>query len=198
MRRLYRTLLILLAVCSLIIYVASGQVWAIAYLTEADAPNLVYEFSGRQLQPIIAGVVVVPIVGVVGIIAAKRFLQRIVGFFIFLSGLTIAYFTFQVSADWARELDPLVTNKVGRTGIDYAIETNSYNLVLVLPALVIAIIGLIFTVRNFDSAKKKAAYDAPTNATATLSAWQALDAGIDPTLNDLDSDSAGTSSESSS
>ena len=187
MRKLYRRLLVLLAICSLLIFVVTGQTWATAYFIEANSPHLVYEFTGRQLQPIIAGVVVVPIVGIVGLIAAKRFLQRIVGFFIFLSGLTIAYFSFQVGQNWIDLLDPLVTNKVGLTGIDYVFETSPANNFLILPALVIAAVGFIFTVRNFDAAKKPAAYDSPNGNVEKLTAWQALDSGIDPTLTDSDS-----------
>lgn len=187
MRSFYRSLLVTLAICSLIIFVATGQVWATAFLTEANSPNLIYEFTGRQIQPIIAGLVVVPVTGVVGLIAAKKIFQKIVGFSIFCAGLGIAFFAVQVSRDWPSVIDPLVTNQVGRTGIDYAYETNAYNTVLILPALGIAAIGLIFTVRNFDSAKKKAAYDLPVAGVSTLTPWQALDSGIDPTISVTDS-----------
>ena len=196
MRNLYRSLLLTLAICSVIIFVISGQVWASAFLTEANSPHLMYEFTGRQLQPIIAGLVVVPVTGVVGLIAAKKIFQQIVGFFIFCAGLAIAYFAVQVSRDWPSVIDPLVTNQVGRTGIDYAYQTNSYNTVLILPALGIAVIGFIFTVRNFDSTKKKAAYDLPVAGVSTLTPWQALDSGIDPTISITDGgagDSSGTS-----
>ena len=186
MRKLYRRLFLTLAICSLVIFVVSGQTWATAYFIEANSPHLVYEFTGRQLQPIIAGVVVVPIVGVVGIIAAKKFLQRIVGFFIFLSGLTIAYFSFQVGRNWVELLDPLVTTKVGLTGIDYVFETTPANYFLVLPALIIAAVGFMFTIRNFDLAKKPAAYDSASDNVEKLTAWQALDSGIDPTINGSD------------
>ena len=67
---------------------------------------------------------------------------------------------------------------------------------LILPAIGIAAIGLIFTVRNFDSAKKKAAYDLPVAGVSTLTPWQALDSGIDPTVSVTDSgagDSTGSS-----
>lgn len=196
MRNLYRSLLFTLAICSVIIFVVSGQVWASAFLTEANSPHLIYEFTGRQIQPIIAGLVVVPVTGVVGLIAAKKIFQQIVGFFIFCSGIGIAYLAAQVSRNWPAVIDPLVTNQVGRTGIDYAYQTNAYNTVLILPAIGIAAIGLIFTVRNFDSAKKKAAYDLPVAGVSTLTPWQALDSGIDPTVSVPDSgagDSTGSS-----
>ena len=180
----------------MIIFLISGQVWASAFLTEANSPHLIYEFTGRQIQPIIPGLVVVPITAVVGLIAAKKVFQRIVGFFVLCSGLGIAYFSFQVSRDWPPVIDPLVTNKVGRTGIDYAYQTNAYSAVSILPAIVIATIGLIFTLRNFDSAKKKAAYDLPTTGASTLTPWQALDSGIDPTI-DVEQSGTGDSAGSS-
>lgn len=182
MRSVYRSLLLTLAICSLIIFVVSGQTWVTVNFMEANSPSLVYEFSGRQLQPIIAGVVVVPIVGVVGIIAAKKLLQRIIGFFIFLSGITVAYYSFQVGRNWVELLDPLVTNKVGLTGIEYVYETTQANNVLILPAIAIAAVGFMFTIRNFDQAKKTAAYDAPIAGVSTLTPWQALDSGLDPTI----------------
>ncbi len=197
-RKLYRSLLLALALCSILIFVVSGQTWATAYFIEENTPQLVYQFTGRQLQPIVAGVVVVPIVGVVGLIAAKKIFQQIVGFIIFIAGLTITYYTYTISTDWVAVLDPLVTGKVGRTGIDYTIETNSLNTLLIVPAIGIAMIGLVFTFRRFDLVKKRAAYDAPTAASVTLSPWQAMDMGIDPTISDSDSGAAGAAGDSSS
>lgn len=161
-------------------------------------PNLFINLLADNCNQLWLGVVVVPIVGVVGLIAAKKLFQQIVGFIIFIAGLTIAYYSYTISTDWVAVLDPLVTGKVGRTGIDYTIETNSLNTLLIVPAIGIAMIGLVFTFRRFDLVKKRAAYDAPTAASVTLSPWQAMDMGIDPTISDSDSGAAGAAGDSSS
>lgn len=184
MRSMYRSLLLTLAVCSAIVFVISGQTWVTATLTEADVPTLDYLFSGRELEPIIGALAIVPAVGVVALIAAKGLLQRIIGFIIFVCGTGIAYLATSLTNNLDTYVENLIANKVGRGGIEYVLVTNSLGPAIVAPAAGVALVGLVFTIRNFDSAKKKAAYDQPEFGTgvASLTPWQALDSGYDPTI----------------
>lgn len=182
MGNLYRSLLTTLAICTVIIFVISGQTWATVLLADADLPNLEFKFSGRELMPLIGGLVVIPATGVVGLIAAKSFISRLIGFVIFLSGLGLAYSASAVSNKWTVYIDNLLLDQVGRSGIDYELSTNLFAQTMVAPAIGVALIGLIFTVRNFDSSKKRAAYDTTMPQAALLDPWHAMDSGIDPTI----------------
>lgn len=187
MAKLYRSLLSTLAICAVIIFVLSGQTWATVVLTDADLPNLEFTFSGRELTPLLGGLVAIPATGVVGLIAAKGIISRLIGFVIFLSGLGLAYLPIAIGNSWEVYVDNLLQDQIGRSGIKYDLSTNLLAQTIVVPALGIAVIGIIFTLRNFDSSKKRAAYD--TNSTesnmsnvALLNPWQAMDSGIDPTV----------------
>lgn len=182
MGNLYRSLLTTLAICTVIIFVISGQTWVTVLLTDADLPNLEFKFNGRELMPLIGGLVVIPATGVVGLIAAKSFISRLIGFVIFLSGLGLAYSASAVSNKWKVYVDNLLLDQVGRSGIDYELSTNLFAQTMVAPAIGVALIGLIFTVRNFDSSKKRAAYDTTLPQAALLDPWHAMDSGIDPTI----------------
>lgn len=186
MPRLYRSLLLTLAICSVIVLVITGQDWVSVTLTEAEAPGLTFSFSGRDLEPVIAGLTLVPVAGVVGLIAAKGLLQRFFGFSIFLIGSTIAYLAFSVNQDWQSYVGILLGNKLGRNTTEFVFTTSPMAIGAILPAIGIAIVGLIFTVLNFDSAKKKGSYELPESAAAGLTPWQAIDSGIDPTLSITD------------
>lgn len=184
---LYRSLLLTLAICSAIVFIISGQTWVSVTITEADVPTLDYYFSGRELEPIIGALAIVPAVGVVGLIAAKGFIQRLIGFIIGVVGLALAYLTFSISDKWTTYVENLVANKLGRNGISFEMTTSSLGGALVLPSLGIALVGFWFTLKSFDSAKKKANYDTPQVGVGTLTPWQAMDSGIDPTISISDS-----------
>lgn len=182
MAKLYRSLLLTLAICSIIVLVMTGQAWVTVTLTEADAPGLTFSFSGRDLEPVIAGLTLVPIAGVVGLIAAKGLLQRFFGFVVFLIGSAVGYLAFAVTQDWPRYVGILLSNKLGRTTTEFTFTNSPLAYGVILPAIGVALVGLMFTIRNFDSAKKKGNYESPESLAAGLTPWQALDSGIDPTI----------------
>lgn len=182
MAKVYRSLLLTLAICATIVLVMTGQSWVTVTLTEADAPGLTFSFSGRDLEPVIAGLTLVPIAGVVGLIAAKGLLQRFFGLTIFLIGSGIAYLAFSVTQDWQNYVGILLENKLGRSTTEFTFTNSPLAYGLILPAIGIALVGLMFTIKNFDSAKKKGNYESTENMAAGLTPWQALDSGIDPTI----------------
>ena len=186
----YRAYLFTLAICATIVLVISGQTWVTVNLTEADLPNLQYNFSSRELEPIISALNVVPFAGVFGLMAARGIFQRLVGLAISLVGATMVYLAIALTRNYAAYTELLISNKVGRTGLQFELSANVVGQTLILPAVGITIIGILFTIRNFDSAKKRANYDAPTGV-STLTPWQALDSGIDPTISVSESGSAG-------
>lgn len=196
MSSIYRPLLLTLAICGVIILVISGQTWVTVNLTEADLPSLTYKFSGRELEPIISGLAVVPLAGVVGLIAARGFIQRIFGLAIASVGATITYLAFTLSSNQEKYVENLVATKVGRTGLSYDLTFNVLSKGLVMPGIGVTLVGLIFTIRNFDKAKKRGNYEVPTGV-GTLTPWQSLDSGFDPTISISDSGSAGGSTSTS-
>ncbi len=210
MGKLYRSLLITLAICAVILFVLSGQTWATVVLADADLPTLEFTYSGRELTPILGSLIVIPATGVVGLIAAKGFISRLIGFAIFLSGLGLAYLPLAMSSNLEVYVDNLLQDQIGRSGIDYELSTNLFAQTLVVPAIGVSAVGIIFTLCNFDSSKKRAAYDAnpyskntgETSAqnAALLNPWQAMDSGIDPTISisdggDSSDGSAGSGSD---
>lgn len=167
------------------VFVMSGQTWATVTIQDADLPSLTYKFSGRQIEPIISGLAVVPIAGILGLIAARGLIQRIIGLAIALSGVGITYLAIAVQSKKTSYVENLLASKLGRDGISHLTTFNPVSQALVAPAIGVAIVGFIFTVRKFDSAKKRANYDTVgVGGVATLTPWQALDAGQDPTIFD--------------
>lgn len=195
MSSIYRPLLLTLAICGVIILVISGQTWATVDLTEADLPSLQYTFSGRQLEPIISGLAIVPLAGVFGLMAARGVIQRIFGLAIAAVGATITYLAVSLAGNQATYVENLISNKVGRTGLSYDLTFNLLSKGLIMPGIGVTLVGLIFTARNFDSAKKRGNYEVPTGV-GTLTPWQALDSGYDPTISISDTGSSGGSASS--
>lgn len=160
----------------------SGQGWARVTLAESNSPQLTFTFSGRQLEPIIAGLTLVPVVGVVGLIAAKGWLQRFFGLVIFLIGSAIAYLAFAVTQNWQNYVGNLLATKLGRVTSEFTLTTSPLATTVILPAIGIALVGFVFTIRNFDLAKRRGNYESAESGVAGLTPWQALDAGYDPTI----------------
>ena len=186
MAKVYRSLLVTLAICAIIVLVSTGQSWATVTLTEANSPGLTFSFSGRDLEPIIAGLTIVPVAGVIGLMAAKGLLQRIFGFAIFLIGSVIGYLSFAVTQNWQQYVSTVLGNKLGRTTTEFTFVTSPIAPATILPAVGIAVIGLLFTFKNFDLAKKRPNYESGSGAAGGLTPWQALDSGIDPTISIMD------------
>lgn len=198
MASFYRSLLFTLAICAIMLLVISGQPWVSALITDSDIPNFEYNFSGRQLEPIIGGLIVVPATAVVGLIAAKGFISRLVGLATSAVGFLIAYLTFSVNQNLASYTQNLIANKLGRNVTQIEIDPTVFSYAVVAPAIGVGIVGLIFTFKNFDSAKKQARYDQDIAAGITLTPWQAMDSGIDPTISVMDGSAEGASGNSSS
>jgi len=180
--KLYRGSLFGLAICTLVLFFLTSQTWVSVLIDEPDFPALNYVFSGRELEPIIAGLLVVPATAVFGLIAAKGVLQRLVGLIVFLIGAILSALALEATANLNSTVDNLVSGKIGRTGVNYELTTNIYSNLLLLPALGVTVIGLLFVVRKFDLAKKRANYDRIDQKEIQQTPWQALDSGADPTL----------------
>jgi hypothetical protein len=186
MTKLYRALLTLLALCTITIFFLTGQTWIVTQINEPEFPALSYSFTGRELAPSISGLLVVPATAIFGLIAAKGLAQRVVGLIVLATGVTLIVLSISIPTQITTSVENLVSQKIGRTAIDYELTQNIFSQLLVLPAVGIAIVGLLFLVRNFDLAKKRANYDQVDLAKTPQTQWQALDSGFDPTISEAD------------
>ncbi len=184
MTKLYRALLISLALCTLLMFFLSGQTWIVTQINEPEFPALSYSFTGRELAPAIAGLLVVPATAIFGLIAARGLAQRVVGLIVLATGATLIFLSISSSSRITKSVENLVFQKIGRTAVDYELTQNIFSQLLVFPAVGIAIVGLLFLVRNFDLAKKRANYDQVDLAKNPQTQWQAIDSGLDPTISE--------------
>jgi len=176
-----RNLIALELICSAIVLSAVSRPWVSATYSETGFPSVSLSLSANQLNSSISGLALTAIASALGAIATRGFFRRIVGVVIVCLGSGIV----AITVNLMNNLDQFVGTKfeqaIGRQVSGWSTEISHYNL-LVLPAgLIIAFCGIVIAVKSFDTAMSKR-YERNQALEAELTPWQALDQGIDPTI----------------
>jgi hypothetical protein len=165
-RRSYSICLLLLAAGAIAVIVAYGLPWGTvtqSLLGDASAATRTVEVTGRDHAPGAAACGWVALAGLAGIVATRGWLRRVVAVIVAIAGVVagIAPIVFAV--------DP-----------GPGTETTLWWLVAVVGGVAIWIAGIWTVVRGNDWPSMGSGYER-TPQKDRMSAWQAQDAGRDPT-----------------
>ena len=134
--------------------------------------------AGSQVAPVVAGMAVLGLAGVAGIVGSRGWIRRIIGALVLVAGVVVVII-----------LAPLVTASGLTSRAPEGAEVVATQLrgpwLAVVGGALMALGGGLVVLRGHTWRALGRAYERPS-AGAPKDAWDALDRGIDPTVDDRD------------
>ena len=176
-----RNLISIELLCSVIILIALSRPWVVATYQETGFPTVNLSLSANQLNASLNGLAIAALASALGAIATRGFFRRVVGVVILAIGIGIVLAT----ANLVKNLDVFVgmqfEQAVGREVTGWVAQTSYYEWLVIPAGALIALCGLAIALKSFETGLSKRYERNPSNANE-LTPWQALDQGIDPTI----------------
>jgi uncharacterized membrane protein (TIGR02234 family) len=171
---------------------AAGQTWLrITAQRRSPLADVTLSLSGRSLEPLVAGLGVVGLAGVVGLLATRRWGRLVVAALVALSGLVIVVEALtRVAAPGTAAAQRLLedADRAGGLAADPAITATAspaWPLVAAVGGLLLAAGGLAALLRSRRWPTMSARYENPATRTrrprTDAAVWDALSRGDDPT-----------------
>jgi uncharacterized membrane protein (TIGR02234 family) len=173
----------------------SAAVWYRVSVPDAAVTGrAAVEFTGAQVAPSLTGMALLALAGVAAVVATGGLLRRLVGVLLALAGAGVA-----AIAAWALVDSPFATDAADVTlprppaGVSVdalrhaPTDTTAAPLLAVAGGVVLLAVGLLAALREKRLPRFGARYANPAQRRVDpdpdRAAWQALDAGVDPTAN---------------
>jgi uncharacterized membrane protein (TIGR02234 family) len=176
-----RNLISIELLSSVVILIALSRPWVTATYEETGFPTVNLSLSANQLNLSLNGLAIAALASALGAIATRGFFRRLVGVVILAIGVGIVLATI----DLVNNLDVFVgmqfEQAVGREVTGWLAEASSYAWVVIPAGVLIALCGLAIAVKSFETGMSKR-YERNLENGSELTPWQALDQGIDPTI----------------
>ena len=176
-----RNLILIELLSSVAILIALSRPWVVATYQETGFPSVNLSLSANQLNTSLNGLVIAALASALGVIATRGFFRRLVGVVILAIGVGIVFATI----DLVNNLDVFagmqLEQAVGREVTDWVAETSNYAWAVIPAGILIALCGLAIALKSFDTGLSKRYERNPADG-SELTPWQALDQGIDPTI----------------
>ena len=176
-----RNLIALELISSALILIALGRTWVTATYSESGFPSVSLSLSANQLDSSVNGIVLAAIASALGAIATRGVFRRMVGVVIALLGCGVVFTTVSL----INNLDQLVglqfEQAIGREVSGWVAETSILAWPVAVSGLVVTMCGLVIAIKSFDGGMSKR-YERNTDRKSELTPWQAMDQGIDPTI----------------
>lgn len=176
-----RNLISIELLCSVVILIVLSRPWVVATYQETGFPTVNLSLSANQLNSSLNGLAIAALASALGAIATRGFFRRMVGAVILAIGVGIVFATL----DLINNLDVFIglqfEQAIGREVSGWVAETSSYAWVVIPAGVLIALCGLAITLKSFETGMSKRYERKPADG-SELTPWQALDQGIDPTI----------------
>ena len=168
---------------------AVGRTWvAVTARRASPLPDVTVSLSGRDLTPLVAGLGIVGLAGVVGLLATRRWGRLAVAAVVALSGLgVLAASLTRLAAPGPAEARDLLADSGRAAGAAAvtAVGHPGWPLLAAAGGLLLALGGLATLVRSRAWPTMSARYETPAARTdrprTDAAVWDALDRGDDPT-----------------
>ena len=161
----------------------SGRSWLSITVTEPGFPRFDLSMTGREVEPLIAGCAWALVTSVLALLVTRGTLQRIVGVIAALLGIVATVSCLQAHGSASSTaVSSYLAGKVGVTIQGYLQTSNSLWLIALICSLLSASAAVVVTLSVSNDSKLSSRYERSTEiGKDDISAWQALDEGLDPT-----------------
>ncbi len=169
-----RATLLLLAAAGLVGFVAYGQSWVTVTEAVPGLPATVRALSGRDLAPGAGYLPLLLLVAPLAVWATGGWLRRVVGAVALLAGLAVAWAAVQAAP-------PLLDTGRLSLGPDAGYTESAWWLLAAGAGVLAALAGLVVAWRSGSWPRMAGRYERTRGPARERSAWELLDAGLDPT-----------------
>jgi uncharacterized membrane protein (TIGR02234 family) len=181
MKLTLRNLISLELLSSVIVLIALSRPWVVATYQETGFPSVNLSLSANELSSSLNGLAIAALASALGAIATRGIFRRLVGVVILAIGIGIVLAT----TNLVNNLDVFVglqfQQAVGREVSGWTSETSNYAWLVFPAGILIAFCGLAIALKSFESGLSQR-YERNPSRQSELTPWQALDQGIDPTI----------------
>ena len=180
-RRLRSTIFILLFASVVLLFI-TGRTWISLTVTEAGFPQFQLSMTGRDIEPLIAGCAWALVTSSVALLVTRGFLQRFVACIALgLSAMSTVSCLQAHGSRTATSVNSFVATAVGRQIDGLSTHDNVLWLIATILSIVCAVAASIVFITGSTSKQLSSRYERHQDV-SELSTWQALDQGIDPTV----------------
>ncbi len=176
-----RNLISIELLSAVIVLIALSRPWVVATYEETGFPTVNLSLSANQLNASLNGLAIAALASALGGIATRGIFRRLVGVVILAIGVGIVLAT----ANLVNNLDVFVglqfEQAIGREVTGWVADTTQYSLLVIPAGVSIALCGLVIALKSFDAGLSQR-YERNQSTEQLLTPWQALDQGIDPTI----------------
>jgi uncharacterized membrane protein (TIGR02234 family) len=182
--RAFRSALVIVLVGTAVTLFASARQWVHVTYRETGLPTIALDLSGRDIDPLPAGLAILVVSTVLALSISRGFTHRMLAMVISLSGVAIAVSSWRAGADFdhlASITDHLEAS-LGRTAIGQTVTAATpWWIVSLACGVLVAVSGGALVVSGVNRPRSSSKYERSSVDGAQLSPWQALDQGVDPT-----------------
>jgi uncharacterized membrane protein (TIGR02234 family) len=181
MKLTLRNLISIELLSSVIILIALSRPWVVATYEEEGFPSVSLSLSANQLNASLNGLAIAAIASALGAIATRGVFRRLVGAVIFLIGVGIVFVTYDLTSNLDQFVGLQFEQAIGREVSGWDAQTSNYAWLVISDGVLIALCGLALALKSFETAMSQR-YERNPEKGSQLTQWQALDQGIDPTI----------------
>ena len=181
MKLTLRNLISLELLSSVIVLIALSRPWVVATYEETGFPTVNLSLSANQLNSTLNGLAIAAAASVLGVVATRGIFRRLVGAVILAIGVGIVFATANLINNWEVFVGSQFEQAIGREVTGWVADTSSYAWLVIPAGISIALCGLAIALKSFETGMSKR-YERNPATESQLTPWQALDQGIDPTI----------------
>jgi len=183
MRTFRSAITLALTSAALALFVSARQ-WVHLNYRQVGLPTIDLDLSGRDLDPLPAGLAVLVVAAVLAVLISRGVTHRIIALVVVLAGIAIAVTSWKVGAhpEGMSSIADHLEAALGGTATGKTTTVRSlWWAVSLLSGCVIAVSGATLFRTGPSRPRNASNYERPSAQSAQMSPWQALDQGVDPT-----------------
>jgi len=182
--RAFRSAVVLALASSAITLFSSARQWLHLTYIETGFPTINLDFSGRDLDPLPAGLAILVVATILALLISRGLLHRLLAVVIALSGLAVAAASWRsgVQLENLASITDRLEASLGRTATGQTTQTSTLLWAVSMSAgVLVAFSGVVLLTTGHDRPRGSSNYERSSGDVTQLSPWQALDQGVDPT-----------------
>jgi len=182
--RAFRSALMLALASAALTLFASARQWVHLTYQEPGLPTINLDLSGRDLDPLPAGLAILIVAAVSALSISRGLAHRFIAVVIALAGVTVVMASWRAGAhpEQLATISDHIEASLGRTASGQTTQTATlWWTVSLFCGVLVTVSGGVLVTAGPNRPRGSSTYERPSADASKISPWQALDQGVDPT-----------------